>query len=85
MRNPHARIFHAFLFGTLATSLVAIGALITTAATAPRAHADGVDNAQTTTLGVPLVSVGPACSGDSYAVRRWWLRSNRKRSSGRCD
>ncbi|VBG63418.1 hypothetical protein [Burkholderia pseudomallei] len=64
MRNPHARFFHAFLFGTLATSLVAIGVIITTAATAPRAHAAGADNVQTTTLGVPLVSVGPACSRD---------------------
>ncbi|MGK8200620.1 hypothetical protein [Burkholderia cepacia] len=50
MRNPHARFFHAFLFGTLATSLLAIGAIITTAATAPRAHAAGVETVQVITL-----------------------------------
>ncbi|WP_186043130.1 MULTISPECIES: hypothetical protein [Burkholderia] len=70
MPDRHARIFNAFLFGTLATSLVAIAALITTAATAPRAHAAGVGSGPTITLGVPLATVGPACSGDPYAALR---------------
>ncbi|MBJ9920626.1 MULTISPECIES: hypothetical protein [Burkholderia] len=70
MPNRHARIFNAFLFGTLATSLVSIAALIATAATAPRAHAAGVVTAPTITLGVPLATVGPACSGDPYAALR---------------
>lgn len=70
MPNRHARFFNAFLFGTLATSLVAIAALITTAATAPRAHAAGVVTAPTITLGGPLATVGPACSGDPYAALR---------------
>ncbi|NTX44887.1 hypothetical protein HT749_15880 [Burkholderia cepacia] len=46
MRNPHARFFHAFLFGTLATSLVAIVVLFASVATATRAHA-----ADATTIG----------------------------------
>ncbi|MBJ9659089.1 hypothetical protein [Burkholderia gladioli] len=70
MPNRHARFFNAFLFGTLATSLVAIAALITTAATTPRAHATGVVTAPTITLGVPPATVGPACSGDPYAALR---------------
>ncbi|WP_186197636.1 hypothetical protein [Burkholderia gladioli] len=70
MPNRHARFFNAFLFGTLATSLVAIAALIATAATAPRAHAAGVVAAPTITLGVPLATVGPACSGGAYAALR---------------
>jgi len=70
MPNRHARFFNAFLFGTLATSLVAITALIATAATAPRAHAAGVVTAPTITLGVPLTAIGPACSGDPYAALR---------------
>lgn len=70
MPNRHARFFNAFLFGTLATSLVAIAALITTAATTPRAHATVVVTAPAITLGVPLATVGPACSGDPYAALR---------------
>ncbi|MBR8082564.1 hypothetical protein KDX23_07375 [Burkholderia vietnamiensis] len=68
MPNRHARFFNAFLFGTLTTSLVAIAALITTAATASRAHAAGMVTAPTITLAVPLATVGPACSGDPYAA-----------------
>lgn len=70
MPNRHARFFNAFLFGTLATSLVAIAALISTAATAPRAHATVVVTAPTITLGVPLATVRAACSGDPYAALR---------------
>ncbi|MDR8057697.1 hypothetical protein [Burkholderia cenocepacia] len=70
MPNRHARFFNAFLFGPLGMSLVAIAALITTAATAPRAHAAGVGSAPTITLGVPLATVGPVCSGDPYAALR---------------
>lgn len=85
MLNRHARFFNAFLFGTLATSLVAIAALITTAAKAPRAHAADVGAAPTIKLGVPLATTDPVFSGDPYAARWWCLRADRKGSSSRCD